>query len=172
MAISQRTRIPTKKMTTTCGTNARIVLYIMITLGFLLLLFVAYSVTSYRAAESTSSTMNATKLPMETFVSAIGTTEARNASMQYRLVYLYMEGCGHCERFSPTWQKFENEYGAEYSKRGIKLVSYEASSTEAKNYDVRGFPTVMLYKGSSMVSTFEDSRTIPSLRAFVDSHAK
>ena len=66
-----------------------------------------------------------------------------NSNMNGRIVYYYMNGCGHCDKFMPEWKK-----ATASNKTDIKMVDYESSTPEgsklAKEHGVTGFPSVML----------------------------
>ena len=57
------------------------------------------------------------------------------------LLLLHMEGCGHCEKLMPEWDKF-----AEMNNTSIKAKSVENNDDRAlvKRYGVKGFPTILL----------------------------
>lgn len=90
-----------------------------------------------------------------------------------RLVFLYMTGCGWCDRFKPQWAAFEDRYGEALQRRGIALVAFERSDPAAQGYlaHADGFPTVLLVSGNgAKVRKFEGDRTPEGLMAFVTEH--
>ena len=85
-----------------------------------------------------------------------------------KLVYFYMNGCGHCEKFSPIWEKFSNN-----NKSSIK--TYKLERTEAgdkiKKYDVKGFPTILLLgENNEKIKEYDGSRTEDALIQFVNAN--
>ena len=57
------------------------------------------------------------------------------------LLLLHMEGCGHCKKLMPEWDKF-----AETNNTSIVTKSVEKDDDRAlvKRYGVEGFPTILL----------------------------
>tara|TARA_Y100000996_G_C22520121_1_gene642082 strand:- start:994 stop:1404 length:411 start_codon:yes stop_codon:yes gene_type:complete len=83
-----------------------------------------------------------------------------------RLVFLHMDGCGHCEKFMPEWKK-----AVKSNKTGIKMVDYENSTPEgsklAKKHNVTGFPSVMLL-GTNKIKDYDGERTEAGLLSFLE----
>ena len=84
-----------------------------------------------------------------------------------RLVFLHMDGCGHCEKFMPEWKK-----ATKSNKTEIKMVDYESSTPEgsklAKDHGVTGFPAVMLL--SETKKDYDGERTEAGLLSFLESN--
>lgn len=80
------------------------------------------------------------------------------------LVYFYMNGCGHCKKFSPTWDQFASGY-----KGNLKVRKVERSDagSELDTYQVKGFPTILLLDGNGGKKEFQGDRTIQGLESFV-----
>lgn len=85
-----------------------------------------------------------------------------------KLVFLYMNGCGWCEKFSPHWDSFVGTYGDRLAKVGVSVASYERSDPAAKAYsaDVQGYPTILLVKDADVV-LFKGERTPQGLVTFL-----
>lgn len=88
-------------------------------------------------------------------------------------VYVHMDGCGHCERFAPTWTEFKMKYGKELSDMGVQLNDFDRKDPEweAMKIDVRGFPTVLMIKDGSVVATFNAERTVENLYSWAKNTA-
>lgn len=86
------------------------------------------------------------------------------------LVYLYMNGCGHCEKFTPEFEKFASKY-----KGSCKVSKYERGDKNAKKYieenDVKGFPTILLINNDKVIE-FEGERTEVGLLEFIESNTE
>ena len=84
-----------------------------------------------------------------------------------RLVFLHMDGCGHCEKFMPEWKK-----ATASNKTDIKMVDYESSTPEgsklAKEHGVTGFPSVMLL--SNTKKDYDGERTESGLLSFLEAN--
>ena len=80
-----------------------------------------------------------------------------------KIVYFYMNGCGHCKDFSPTWDKFV---------KISPISTYKFESNDAKTlikkYNVSGFPTIVLLdEKNNLIKTFNGERTVDALKQFV-----
>ena len=80
------------------------------------------------------------------------------------LVYFYMNGCGHCKKFSPTWDQFSQGYNGDLN---IRKVERADASDELDKYQIKGFPTVLLLDGNGGKKEFDGERTIQGLESFV-----
>lgn len=84
---------------------------------------------------------------------------------QGSVVYLYMDGCIHCKNFKPVWEEFTRKY-----KGPLQLRKIEASQPEAQQYNVRGYPSVLLVTGGgNPPRVFNGQRTVDALLAFARS---
>lgn len=82
------------------------------------------------------------------------------------LVYFYMNGCGHCKNFSPTWDQFASSYNGNLN---IRKVERADAGSELDNYQIKGFPTVLLLDGNGGKKEFDGERTIKGLESFAQS---
>jgi len=86
-------------------------------------------------------------------------------------VEFYAPWCGHCKRLAPAWEELAAEALSERQGRvRLAKVDAEAHPELAKKFGVTGFPTLLLFNGSTKAEdAFEFSgstRTLASLRAF------
>jgi len=74
--------------------------------------------------------------------------------------YYAMEGCPHCIRFNPEWEKFETEAKA----NGITTHKYDArkDTEKVRQAGIEGFPTVMITKEGQSY-TYEGPRKADAL---------
>ena len=79
------------------------------------------------------------------------------------LVYFYMNGCGHCKKFTPEWDKFSQGYNGNLN---IRKVERADAGDELQKYEVKGFPTVLLLDGSGGKKEFDGERTVQGLTSF------
>jgi hypothetical protein len=86
-----------------------------------------------------------------------------------KILFLYMNGCGWCEKFRPQWDEFTKKYAAELSSLGVEAAAYERSEAESREFtpQVSGYPTVLFVSPSGSVTKFEGERTEDALIAFV-----
>ena len=80
------------------------------------------------------------------------------------LVYFHMDGCGHCKKFNPTWDKFASSYNG--SLKIKKLERKEAGEDMLQKYQVQGFPTILLLDGQGNKKEFDGERTVAGLESF------
>lgn len=52
--------------------------------------------------------------------------------------------CGHCKGFFPSWNKLKEEHSSKYN-----FITYdsEKNKEEIKNWNIEGFPTIIVKKG-------------------------
>lgn len=89
---------------------------------------------------------------------------------QARLVYVYMDGCGWCERFTPVWASFVDEYGERLALAGVAAERVEAADPRAEGLGVASFPTVLLVAPGRPAAKFEGERTVAGLADFCAEH--
>lgn len=80
------------------------------------------------------------------------------------LTYFYMNGCPHCVKFTPEWDKF-----ASSNATGIKTQKVEAGEMSPAHHKlgINGFPTIMLLDGSEKkMSDYNGPRTSNGLTDF------
>lgn len=85
-------------------------------------------------------------------------------SGEAKLYFFYADWCGYCKKFKPEWEKLKAE-----SNLGVKLEEVDCSNEApalAKEYNVGGFPTIILVNGSNKV-TYEGQRTADALVSFI-----
>jgi thiol-disulfide isomerase/thioredoxin len=81
-----------------------------------------------------------------------------------KLYFFFADWCGYCKKFKPEWEKLKAE-----PNLGIELEEVDCSNEApalAKEYNVGGFPTLILVNGSNKV-TYEGSRTKDALVSFI-----
>ena len=83
-----------------------------------------------------------------------------------KVVYFYMNGCPHCDSFSPIWDEF---------KQTSKLPTHKIESADAgemmSKYKISGFPTIILLdENNNKLKELEGPRTIAGLNAMISNH--
>ena len=81
-----------------------------------------------------------------------------------KVVYFYMNGCQHCESFSPIWDEF---------KQISSLPTHKIESADAgemlSKYNISGFPTILLLdKNNNKLKELEGDRTLAGLNALIN----
>lgn len=91
------------------------------------------------------------------------------------LALFHAEWCGYCKRFMPTWEETVAKLNNTKTNNGkkIKCVAVEADKDKdvMKEYDVSGYPTIMVLRPNNEPVTFEDDRTVEKLAKFVNDNA-
>ena len=82
------------------------------------------------------------------------------------LVLFFVDWCPHCKTVKPEWEKLKAE-----SNLGVQLEEVDCSDSNnvpalAKEYNVGGFPTLILVNGGNKV-TYEGERTAEALVSFI-----
>jgi len=85
---------------------------------------------------------------------------------QMKVVYFYMNGCGHCNSFSPIWDEFTQD---------CPLATHKIESADAgqmmSKYGISGFPTILLLDGNNnKVKELEGDRTLTNLNAMISQY--
>ena len=78
------------------------------------------------------------------------------------MVYFHMNGCPHCTKFNPEWEKF-----ASSTKMKTKKVESKEMNAQEKQLGVDGFPTIMLL-GSKGPKKYSGARTASALQQWVN----
>ena len=81
-------------------------------------------------------------------------------------VYLFKaEWCGHCNSFKPVWNELNDKYKSKYN-----FVTFDSDKNkkEMQQWQIKGFPTIMLKNKDGQVVEFRGSRDIETLSMFLD----
>ena len=80
------------------------------------------------------------------------------------LLLNHMNGCGHCERLMPEWDKFVSENNTDIK---TKKVEVNEDPSVAKKYKVDGFPTILLIgPNGDKLETYNGERTSSGLLSY------
>ena len=87
-----------------------------------------------------------------------------------QFVLYYANWCGYSKQFLPEWNKFVEYAKANLSKVDVKEIVCEGDGEKVcSDHQVRGFPTVRLYKGSQM-QEYDGERNAQALIDYVNKH--
>jgi thioredoxin 1 len=85
------------------------------------------------------------------------------------LVDYWAQWCGPCKMIGPILE----ESAAQYAERlTVAKLDIDESPRTASRYNVRGIPTLMLFKDGQPVATHVGSLSKGQLRAFIDQHLR
>tara|TARA_B100000925_G_C21799331_1_gene383935 strand:- start:58 stop:474 length:417 start_codon:yes stop_codon:yes gene_type:complete len=90
-----------------------------------------------------------------------------NFSNPKKLVYFYMDTCGHCKKFNPEWDKFAASYDGPLE---IKKIERKEAGADLEKYKIQGFPSVLLIDDQDNTKEFEGDRTVSGLEKFVSAY--
>jgi protein disulfide-isomerase A4 len=73
------------------------------------------------------------------------------------------EWCGHCKTFLPVWNKVKKQY-----KNKFNFIMYDSEKNKdiMKQWDIKGFPTIMVKK-DDIVIDYEGDRSYESFDTMV-----
>ena len=80
--------------------------------------------------------------------------------------------CGHCKKLAPIWKELGEEFQNQKDQIIIAQVDSTANDIEA-GAEVRGFPTLLFYKGGSTDAplSYSGARDLENLSKYVREHA-
>ena len=95
--------------------------------------------------------------------------DSMNNDKSTKLVYFYMNGCGHCKNFTPTWDKF-----CSANSSTIKTYKFEQAQVREQidTYAISGFPAILLLdENNAKIDEYNGQRTLEGLTSYVNGHA-
>ena len=87
-------------------------------------------------------------------------------SQQPVLVDYWAEWCGPCKMIAPILDEVANEYAG---KLKVAKVNIDHNQKTPRNYNVRGIPTLMIFKNGNIEATKVGALSKSQLAAFIDS---
>ena len=82
-------------------------------------------------------------------------------------LYLFKANwCGHCKNFIPEWDKLKEDSNLNNKVEFITMDS-EKNATEIKEWEIKGFPTLILKKGNDAIE-YNDNRSYKDIVKFIN----
>jgi thioredoxin 1 len=83
------------------------------------------------------------------------------------LVDFWAEWCGPCKRLGPTVDALATEYAGRVT---VGKLNVDENPTVSFKYNVRGIPTLLLFKGGQIVESVVGLASKEDLKAIFDKH--
>lgn len=84
-------------------------------------------------------------------------------------VLWWAKWCPHCVMFHPNWM--EAVKSSKANEISVLEVEYDVSGHMPQNMrNVRGFPTVVVYKNGKVLAEYDGDRSVKSVKEFIEKH--
>lgn len=83
-----------------------------------------------------------------------------------KLVLFYADWCGHCKNMKQDWINAQNQITPEYMKQCNAGKNNEKTKEIMEKYDVKGFPTIIMFEGKKPIGTLEGRKETDFLDYF------
>ena len=110
----------------------------------------------------------------EGFETSCSNFESTLGNSGKKLVLFYADWCKHCKNFKPTWESVSSSVNSENDKKMISINvgnNSPESKTIMEEYNVQGFPTVVLIDQSNnkkSIEPYDGPRDKSSLESYVN----
>jgi len=84
----------------------------------------------------------------------------------WSIVKFYAPWCGHCKKLVPTWEKLAKSFASE-DKMTIAKVDCTVHKTTCTEFEIKGYPTLKIFKDGKEFTTYSGARDFDSLSNFL-----
>jgi len=88
------------------------------------------------------------------------------AKNEITLVEFYAPWCGHCKRLAPEYEKAAHEL--EGKGGALAKIDCTSEQTVCSKYDVKGYPTIKLFRKDGSNSEYQSGRTADAIVKFME----
>ncbi|KAK3766440.1 hypothetical protein RRG08_056114 [Elysia crispata] len=74
--------------------------------------------------------------------------------------------CGHCKKLAPTWDELAETF-ASHKQVSVAKIDCTRSTVICKQYEVRGYPTLLWFQDGNKIAKYQGSRTHDALKDYV-----
>ena len=99
---------------------------------------------------------------MKKFLSILKSTQ------DYIFMFLYMDGCGHCEAMKPEWEKLLSMKEIESKLLLVRINATQINALPQElTQNLLGFPTLYMVKNGKIKVEFMKERTAEEMKKFI-----
>ncbi|GFS11878.1 thioredoxin/protein disulfide isomerase [Elysia marginata] len=80
-------------------------------------------------------------------------------------VKFYAPWCGHCKKLAPTWDELAETF-TKYKGVSIAKIDCTRSTVICKQYEVRGYPTLLWFQDGKKIAKYQGSRSHDALKEY------
>eukprot|EP00040_Diaphanoeca_grandis_P023494 m.127848 g.127848 ORF g.127848 m.127848 type:complete len:377 (-) comp29300_c0_seq2:134-1264(-) len=84
----------------------------------------------------------------------------------WSIVKFYAPWCGHCKKLEPVWKGLATAFEAE-EKITVAKMDCTVHSDTCTEYEVRGYPTLTVFKGGKKMANYDGKRDLESLTSYL-----
>lgn len=77
----------------------------------------------------------------------------------------YTSWCGHCKKLKPVWDELSDKYRDD---KRVNILSINCDENKGSCKNVRGYPTLILYKDDGSHETYHGNRNLDDLSRFLE----
>jgi hypothetical protein len=116
-----------------------------------------------------------TAIIIGTIIGSSYNSKERFANPPNKLVYLYMDGCGHCAEFNTTWENIKSKVEGKAGTYNFTVEKYDLGngkgSDYAKQFQISYAPAILFIKGSNpnTKNEYNGSRTVDDVLKWASS---